>query len=90
MNKQFPMDLKEREVSVSLESNLNEYGEAAEAYKKGHFDKNIDACGLCCPGPLMRVNSDIQDMGEGEILKVTASDQGFYEDIKSWCERTHN
>lgn len=90
MNKQFPIDLKEREVSVSLESNLNEYGEAAEAYKKGHFDKNIDACGLCCPGPLMRVNSDIQDMEEGEILKVTASDQGFYEDIKSWCERTHN
>ncbi|NMM65765.1 FAD-dependent oxidoreductase [Clostridium sp. P21] len=84
------MDLRGREASVSLESNLNEYKEVDEAYKKGYFDKNLDACGLCCPGPLMRVNADIQNMKEGEVLKVTASDQGFYVDIKSWCERTDN
>ena len=29
-------------------------------------------------------------MKEGEVLKATASDQGFYEDIKAWCERTNN
>ncbi|ADK15997.1 Coenzyme A disulfide reductase [Clostridium ljungdahlii DSM 13528] len=84
------MDLRGKKSNVSLESNLNEYKEADEAYKKGDFDKNLDACGICCPGPLMRVNSNIQDMKEGEVLKVTASDQGFYEDIKSWCERTNN
>ncbi|QXE18174.1 CoA-disulfide reductase [Clostridium sp. 001] len=84
------MDLRGRKSNVSLESNLNEYKEADEAYKKGEFDKNLDACGICCPGPLMRVNSNIQDMKEGEVLKVMASDQGFYEDIKSWCERTNN
>jgi len=84
------MDLRGKKSNVSLESNLNEYKEADEAYKKGYFNKNLDACGICCPGPLMRVNSNIQDMKEGEVLKVTASDQGFYEDIKSWCERTNN
>lgn len=84
------MDLRGKESSVSLESNLNEYKEAAEEYKKGSFDKNLDACGLCCPGPLMQVNAAVQDMKEGEVLKATASDQGFYEDIKSWCERTNN
>ncbi|AZV57815.1 DsrE/DsrF/DrsH-like family protein [Clostridium sp. AWRP] len=84
------MDLRGKKSNVSLESNLNEYKEADEAYKKGGFDKNLDACGICCPGPLMRVNSNIQDMKEGEVLKVMASDQGFYEDIKSWCERTNN
>ncbi|RMC98699.1 CoA-disulfide reductase [Clostridium autoethanogenum] len=84
------MDLRGKKSNVSLESNLNEYKEADEAYKKGDFDKNLDACGICCPGPLMRVNSNIQDMKEGEVLKVMASDQGFYEDIKSWCERTNN
>ncbi|WP_123054007.1 DsrE/DsrF/DrsH-like family protein [Clostridium sp. JN-1] len=84
------MNLKGKSSNVSLESNLNEYKEASEAHKKGYFDKDLDACGLCCPGPLMQVNTNVQDMKEGEVLKVTASDQGFYEDIKSWCERTDN
>ncbi|MBC2581726.1 CoA-disulfide reductase [Clostridium sp. DJ247] len=84
------MDLRGHKSSVSLESNTNEYKEAAEEYKKGSFDKNLDACGLCCPGPLMQVNAAIQDIKEGEVLKVTASDQGFYEDVRSWCKRTDN
>jgi NADPH-dependent 2,4-dienoyl-CoA reductase/sulfur reductase-like enzyme/peroxiredoxin family protein/TusA-related sulfurtransferase/rhodanese-related sulfurtransferase len=77
------MDLRGRSSNVSLESNSNEY-------KKGSFDKNLDACGLSCPGPLMKVNASVQDMKEGEVLKAISSDQGFYEDIKAWCERTNN
>lgn len=55
-----------------------------------HFDKELDACGLCCPGPLMQVKQAIDGIDEGRVLKVTASDQGFYEDIKSWCTHTGN
>lgn len=55
-----------------------------------YFDRSVDACGLCCPGPLMQVKMCTDDMKEGEILKVTASDPGFYEDIKAWCRRTNN
>lgn len=54
------------------------------------FDKILDACGLCCPGPLMSVKKCMDELSDGEILKVTASDQGFYEDINSWCKRTNN
>lgn len=54
------------------------------------FDKECNACGLCCPGPLMTVKGTIDQMKEGETLKVTASDPGFYEDIKSWCDTTGN
>lgn len=54
------------------------------------FDKSLDACGLCCPGPLMQVKMCVDDMKEGEILKVTASDPGFFEDIKAWSKRTNN
>lgn len=56
----------------------------------GNYDKTLDACGLCCPGPLMQVKASMADMTEGQILKVTASDPGFYEDIKAWCKRTNN
>lgn len=55
-----------------------------------NFDKELDACGLCCPGPLIQVKSSIDGMEEDQILKVTASDPGFFEDIKAWCTRTNN
>lgn len=54
------------------------------------YDKTLDACGLCCPGPLMQVKATMDELKEGETLKVTASDPGFYEDINSWCMRTNN
>jgi NADPH-dependent 2,4-dienoyl-CoA reductase/sulfur reductase-like enzyme/peroxiredoxin family protein/TusA-related sulfurtransferase/rhodanese-related sulfurtransferase len=56
----------------------------------GTFDKTLDACGLCCPGPLMQVKASMADLEEGQILKVVASDPGFYEDIKAWCKRTNH
>lgn len=54
------------------------------------FEANVDACGLSCPGPLMKVKKAVDKIREGSILKVTASDPGFYEDIKSWCNKTGN
>ena len=54
------------------------------------YDKLLDACGLSCPGPLMQVKSNLDGMRDGQILKVIASDPGFYEDIKAWCQRTNN
>ncbi len=53
----------------------------------GSYDMTLDACGLCCPGPLMQVKAAMDELREGQILKVTASDPGFYEDIKAWCKR---
>ena len=58
--------------------------------KPGSYDKTLDACGLCCPGPLMQVKAYMDKLAEGQILKATASDQGFYEDINAWCKRTNN
>ncbi|MDD3225067.1 MAG: CoA-disulfide reductase [Clostridium sp.] len=55
-----------------------------------NYDDILDACGLCCPGPLMQVKASMDNLEDGKILKVTASDPGFYEDIKAWCKRTNN
>lgn len=54
------------------------------------YDKSLDVCGLCCPGPLMQVKASLDQLNDGQILKVTASDPGFYEDIKTWCNKTNN
>ncbi|MCY6960423.1 FAD-dependent oxidoreductase [Clostridium brassicae] len=51
--------------------------------------KNLDACGLSCPGPLMRVKAAVDELNPGDTLNVSASDPGFYEDIKAWCRKTN-
>ena len=50
----------------------------------------LDATGLCCPGPLMRVKSTMDTVNTGDIVNITASDMGFYEDIGAWARRTGN
>ncbi|WP_210367222.1 CoA-disulfide reductase [Bacillus sp. REN3] len=50
----------------------------------------LDACGLSCPGPIMKVYKTIGEMKEGEVLEVHATDPGFTKDIKAWCEKTGN
>ena len=51
---------------------------------------NIDACGLQCPGPIMKVAENIVKIKEGEMVKVTSTDKGFYADIEAWCRTTGN
>lgn len=50
----------------------------------------IDACGLQCPGPIMKVYKEIEKVNDGEILEVHVTDPAFERDIKSWCDRTGN
>ena len=51
---------------------------------------NIDACGLQCPGPIMKVADSITKIKDGELIKVTSTDKGFYADIEAWCRTTGN
>jgi peroxiredoxin family protein/rhodanese-related sulfurtransferase/TusA-related sulfurtransferase len=69
---------------------VNDRGEAVKSFSQGQPDRELDACGLCCPGPLMQVKSCIEELNKGQVLKVTATDPGFYEDIKAWTKRTNN
>jgi len=52
--------------------------------------EKLDACGLCCPGPLIQVKERIDQLADGRTLEVTATDPGFYEDIRAWCGMTGN
>ena len=64
--------------------------ETPQASSPSTISRTLDACGLCCPGPLMQLKSTMDEMNTNEILQVTASDPGFTEDVKAWCLRTHN
>jgi len=50
----------------------------------------IDACGLQCPGPIMKLKKSIEDIAPGKRLYVRATDPGFVRDAEAWCNMTGN
>lgn len=54
------------------------------------IDAELDVCGLSCPGPLIQVKQKMDQLSEGQILRVKASDPGFYEDVKAWASMSNS
>lgn len=75
-------------LSMAADKDMNT--KAVTNRREEEFDLILDACGLCCPGPLMQVRQAMDKLEPGQIVKVIASDPGFYEDIIAWCRRTKN
>lgn len=48
----------------------------------------VDACGLMCPGPVMKLNKSYESLNEGAKLVVKATDTAFGRDVRSWCKMT--
>lgn len=52
--------------------------------------KDVDACGLQCPGPVLKLKQSIDDIAVGEAVRIKASDAGFYKDVRAWTNVTGN
>lgn len=52
--------------------------------------KEIDACGLQCPGPVMRLKKTLDQINPGQTVAITSTDPGFLADIPAWCNSTKN
>ncbi len=50
----------------------------------------VDACGLSCPGPIMKLAENISNIQEGDVLEISSTDKGFYADVEAWCNSTNN
>ncbi len=56
----------------------------------GEKSITVDACGLQCPGPIIRLKQEMDVLSPGDRLKMKATDPGFARDVKSWCTLTGN
>lgn len=54
------------------------------------IDFSVNACGVPCPGPIMKLSKKITEMADGNVLKITASDRGFASDVPGWCSKSGN
>lgn len=77
-----PVHQKHDVVSLPTDANITEH----KSYQENILF--IDAVGLSCPGPIMKLNKEIRSVEEGRKLKVSASDPGFANDINVWCKKT--
>lgn len=50
----------------------------------------IDACGLQCPGPILKLKEAIDEIEDGERVEIHSTDAGFARDAQSWCDSTGN
>lgn len=54
------------------------------------FDHEVDARGLSCPLPLLRLKKALVAMQSGEIVRVLATDPAAHLDIGVYAEQTGN
>jgi len=50
----------------------------------------LDACGLQCPGPILKLYTKVKEMNDGEVVQIKATDLGFAKDVEAWTKSTGN
>ena len=57
---------------------------------EGKVDKILDASGLDCPLPLLKMKLSLNEMLPGEKLQVIATDRGSEKDFKAFCDMSQH
>ena len=63
---------------------------AADASATSAKTVRVDACGLQCPGPILKMKKTMDTLVSGERLEITSTDPGFPRDDAAWCSSTGN
>lgn len=77
------------------------FGEQSDSGAQSNADKrddtaapakmlSVNACGLACPGPIMKLKSEFDGLRPGDRIEIRATDPGFYSDVSSWARTTGN
>ncbi|VDR35529.1 Coenzyme A disulfide reductase [Alistipes sp. cv1] len=78
-----PIENKTATIRTDGKTDTQHTGERIKTLK-------IDACGLQCPGPVMKIKQAIDSIGKGERIEMVATDAGFSRDAQAWCNTTGN
>jgi NADPH-dependent 2,4-dienoyl-CoA reductase/sulfur reductase-like enzyme/peroxiredoxin family protein/rhodanese-related sulfurtransferase/TusA-related sulfurtransferase len=88
--KQANEDIYEKDI-VGLDDNI--YQAAA---REPHpavsqiISMQIDASGLQCPGPILKLKNSAQQAQPGQIMEIKATDPAFASDVRAWANMTGN
>ncbi len=73
-----------KEVTMDIET------QRVEETKKNENGKviHIDACGLQCPGPIVKLGQALKEADVGDTIEISTTDPAFASDIEGFCRRT--
>ncbi|WP_342473829.1 sulfurtransferase TusA family protein [Bacillus sp. FSL W8-1141] len=49
-------------------------------------DHILDVTGLACPMPIIRTKKKMNDLAEGQVLEIHATDKGAKTDLAAWAK----
>jgi tRNA 2-thiouridine synthesizing protein A len=52
--------------------------------------RTVDAKGLLCPMPIVRLSKAVREMDPGEVVLLEATDPGAVPDVAAWSRSTGN
>jgi len=75
---------------AACESATGATGMSAEKKRSEGAVVEVDACGLQCPGPVMKLRRAIEEISAGQRVRIRATDSSFGRDVEAWCHSTGN
>ena len=64
--------------------------EAETHGKKIDAERSVDAVGLFCPIPVVKLKLELEKVGINKVVELLADDPGILEDLPAWCKETGN
>jgi NADPH-dependent 2,4-dienoyl-CoA reductase/sulfur reductase-like enzyme/peroxiredoxin family protein/rhodanese-related sulfurtransferase/TusA-related sulfurtransferase len=61
---------------------------APQGEVKARAALEIDARGLQCPGPILRLRDEMEKIETGQAVAILSSEPGFPADVAAWCRST--
>ncbi|MBM3300532.1 MAG: sulfurtransferase TusA family protein [Deltaproteobacteria bacterium] len=56
--------------------------------RKIKVTSTVDAVGLFCPIPIVKLKLELAKLASNQVVEVLADDSGFAEDVVNWCKET--
>ena len=47
----------------------------------------LDAKGMRCPQPILKITAMLPQLAAGDVLEVSADCATFEDDVRKWCDR---
>jgi len=58
--------------------------------EKIKVSSRMDAVGLFCPIPIVKLKTVLEKLGPKEVIEILADDPGFPDDVIAWCKETNH
>lgn len=74
---------------IAKDDMLYQVGTVADTHSDAKVVE-VNACGMQCPGPILKLKTEMDKLSTGDKLLEIASDPGFAKDVYSWANMTGN